>query len=103
MTVFELIEILSEVDPEARVTVLAGGPHAQVAEEVVTVATPHQVWVRRGVSDKECEIETQTVSKRESDSHTASESAQSEPVAVVILSADEDFLFKAIVRNLMLG
>jgi hypothetical protein len=103
MTVFELIEILSEVNPTARVTVLAGGLDAQVAEEVVAVATPQQVWVRRSVSDKAREIETQTASKRESDSHTAGESAESEPVSVVILSADEDFLFKAIVRNLMLG
>ncbi|REG52093.1 hypothetical protein B0G80_8609 [Paraburkholderia sp. BL6669N2] len=104
MTVFELIEILSEVDPKSRVTFLAGGHDAQVAEEIVAVATPDYVWVMHGKSDKkEGEADIHHADKQADGSDAARASTESEAVSVVILSTDEDFLFKAIVRRLMLG
>ncbi|MFM0350684.1 hypothetical protein [Paraburkholderia sp. RL17-347-BIC-D] len=103
MTASELIEILREVDPKSRVVFLAGGLHAEVAEEIVAVATPEWVWVRGSFSDEECEDETQHASEQGADSGTRRERFESKPVSIVLLSTDEDFLFKAIVKKLMLG
>ena len=106
MTVVELIEILREADPLARVAFMAGGFDADHAEEIVAVATPSQIWVRRGLPDKGRESGTPHAIRQDygddASGHERAES-ESEPASVVILSTDEDFLFKAIVKKLMLG
>lgn len=103
MTVSDLIEILSGVNPKSRIVLLAGGVDVEVAEEVVAVATPDQLWVRSGNADKELELGTPQSDKQPKDCEDHRATGESETVSVVILAADEDFLFKAILRKLMSG
>lgn len=103
MTVFELVEILSTADPKAKVSFLPRGADTEDAAEIVAVAMSGQVWVRRTSTDERREYITPHVGEHGNDPDTGRESTESEPVSVVILSTDEDFLFKAVVKKLMLG
>jgi len=64
----------------------------------------NQVWVRRGLADKGRESATPHLIRQDyggdASGHERTES-EPKPASVVILSADEDFLFKAIGKKLM--
>jgi hypothetical protein len=65
---------------------------------------PNQFWVRHGLSDEGPESATPHLIRQDyGDDASGHERTDSEPkpASVVILSADEDFLFKAIVKELM--
>ena len=92
MTVSELVERLGTADPMATVVFLPWGADEDEVEEVDAVAIPGRMWTRESFTMSGREYETFHEGGSRTDLGPECKNVVEQPVSVVILCADVDFL-----------